>query len=65
MKYICNRCGNVTQEHDVIIHYTKGSDGLEIVAICQMCLDDYLEKTKVDTNRKDENNERMKMKRKW
>jgi len=65
MKYICNRCGNVTQEQDVIIHYTKGPDGLEIVAICQMCLDDYLEKTKVDTNRKDENNERMKMKRKW
>ena len=65
MKYICNRCGNVTQEHDVTIHYTKDSDGLEIVAICQLCLDDYLEKTKVDTNRKDEDNERMKMKRKW
>ena len=65
MKYICNRCGNITQEQDVIIHYTKDSSGLEIVAICQMCLDEYQEKTKVDTNRKNENNERMKMKRKW
>ncbi|KYK21387.1 hypothetical protein AYK25_08210 [Thermoplasmatales archaeon SM1-50] len=65
MKYICNQCGNVTQEHDVIIHYTKGSDGLEIVVLCQLCLDEYLEKTKVDTDRKDEDAERMKMKRKW
>jgi hypothetical protein len=65
MKYICNRCGKVIQEHDVIIHYTKGSDGLEIVAICQLCLDDYLEKTKLDTDRKDEDAERMRMKRKW
>ena len=65
MKYICNRCGNVIQEHDVIIHYTKGPDGLEIVAICQLCLDDYLKKTKVDTDRKDEDTERMRMKRKW
>jgi predicted RNA-binding protein with PUA-like domain len=63
MKYICNRCGKVIQEQDVIIHYTKGSDGLEIVAICQLCLDEYLEKTKVDTYRKDDNTERMK--RKW
>ena len=65
MKYICNGCGNVIQEQDVIIHYTKGSDGLEIVAICQRCLDAYLEKTKVDTDRKDEDTERMKMQRKW
>jgi predicted RNA-binding protein with PUA-like domain len=65
MKYICNRCGKVIQEHDVIIHYTKGSDGLEIVAICQLCVDDYLEKTKVNTDRKDGDAERMKMKRKW
>ena len=65
MRYICNGCGNVTQEHDVIIHYTKGSDALEIVAICQLCLDDYLEKTKVNKSRKDEDAERMKMKRKW
>jgi hypothetical protein len=68
MKYICNRCGKVIQEHDVTIHYTKGSDGLEIVAICQLCLEKYLEKTKTDTDRKDEDTERtkiMKMKRKW
>ena len=65
MKYICNRCCNVIQEHDMIIHYTKGSDGLEIVAICQFCLDKYLEKIKLDTDRKIEDSERMKMKRKW
>jgi len=65
MKYVCNRCGKVIQEHDVTIHYTKDSNGLEIVAICQMCLDDYLKKTKVDTDRKDEDTERMEMKRKW
>jgi len=65
MKYICNRCGNVTQEQDAIIHYTKGLNGLEILAICQLCLDGYLEKTKVDTDRNDEDSERMKMKRKW
>jgi len=65
MKYICNRCDKVIQEHDVTIHYTRGSSGLEIVAICQSCLDDYLEKTKGDTDRKDEYTERMKMKRKW
>ena len=63
MKYICNRCGKVIQEHDVTIHYTKGSNGLEIVAVCQFCLDEYLEKTKVDTYRKDDNTARMK--RKW
>jgi len=65
MKYICNRCGKVIQEHDVTIHYTKDSNGLEIVAVCQLCLEKYLEKTKVDTDRKDENAERMKMQRKW
>jgi hypothetical protein len=65
MKYICNRCGKVIQEHDVTIHYTKGSSGLEIIAICQLCVDDYLEKTKVNTDRKDGDAERMKMKRKW
>jgi len=63
MKYICNRCGKVIQGHDVTIHYTKGSNGLEIVAICQLCIDKYLEKTKVDTHRKDDHTERMK--RKW
>ena len=65
MRYICNRCDKIVQEHDVIIHYTMGSNGLEIVAICQSCIDDYLEKTKVNTNRKIDNAERMKMKRKW
>ena len=65
MKYICNRCGKVIQEHNVTIHYTTGDNGLEIVAICQLCVDDYMEKTKVKTNRKTDNAERMKMKRKW
>jgi hypothetical protein len=65
MKYICNGCGKVIQEHDVTIHYTKDSKGLEIIAICHLCLEDYLEKTKTDTNRKGEDAERMKMKRKW
>ena len=65
MRYICNNCGKIVQEHDTTIHYTKGSNGLEIVAICQLCLDDYLEKTKVVKSRKDEDVERMKMKRKW
>jgi hypothetical protein len=65
MRYICNQCGKVTQEHDITLHYTRGSNGLEIVAICQLCLDDYLKKAKVDTDRKDEDAERMKMDRKW
>ena len=65
MKYICNRCDKVIQEHDTTIHYTKGSNGLEIVAICPSCLERYLDKTKVDTDRKEEDAERMKMKRKW
>ena len=65
MKYICNQCGKVIQEYDVTIHYTKGSNGLEIVAVCQPCLEKYMEKRKVDTNRKDEDTERMKIKRKW
>jgi hypothetical protein len=65
MKYICNRCGKVIQEHDVTIHYTKGSSGLEIIAICQLCVDDYLEKKKVNTDRKDEDTKRMEIKRKW
>jgi hypothetical protein len=65
MKYICNQCDKVFQADDITIHYTTGDNGLEIVAICKLCLDEYLEKTKVDTNRKDDENERMKMKRKW
>jgi predicted RNA-binding protein with PUA-like domain len=65
MKYICNGCSKVIQEHDVTIHYTTSSDGLEIVAICQLCLEKYLEKTKVDAYTKKDVNERMKMERKW
>jgi hypothetical protein len=49
----------------VTIHYTKGSNGLEIVAVCKLCLEKYLENRKGDTYRKAEENERMKMKRKW
>lgn len=65
MRYICNICGKVTQEHDATIHYINYSNGLDIVAICQQCLDSYLEKIKADTNIKDEDAERMRMKRKW
>jgi len=65
MKYICSRCAKVFQEDDITIHYTTGNKGLEIVAICQSCLENYLVKTKVDTDRNDEDAERMKMKRKW
>jgi len=65
MKYICNQCGEVIQKHDVTIHYKKGSDGLEIVAVCQQCLEKYLEKTKENAYKKADENERMKMKRKW
>jgi DNA-directed RNA polymerase subunit RPC12/RpoP len=65
MKYICNRCAKVFQADDITIHYTKGSNGLEIVVICPSCLEKYLDKTKVDTDRKEDENERMKMQRKW
>jgi len=65
MKYICSGCGKVIQEHDITIHYTKGSDGFKIVAVCPSCLEKYLEKTKEKANRKADENERMDMKRKW
>ncbi len=65
MKYICNKCGIVCQAEDITIHYTTGEKGLEIITICKLCIDGYLQKTKLDTNRKDEDAERMKMKRKW
>jgi predicted RNA-binding protein with PUA-like domain len=65
MKYICNQCAKVFQAEDITIHYTKGSNGLEIVSICKFCLEDYMEKTKIDTDKKDDNAERMEMKRKW
>jgi hypothetical protein len=65
MRYICNQCGKVIQEHDTIIHYTKGSNGLEIVTVCHLCLKKYLEKTKLATDRKDEDAERGKIISKW
>ena len=65
MKYICNKCDKVVQEHDVTIHYSKDSNGFEIVAVCQQCLEKYLEIRKGDTDRKEDENERMKMDRKW
>ena len=65
MKYVCSRCGKVFQADDITIHYTTGDNGLEIVAICPSCLDSYLDKTKVNTDRKEDENERREMKRKW
>ena len=53
MKYIFNRCAKIFQGDDVTIHYTTGDNGLEIVAFCPSCLEKYLEKTKGDTNRKE------------
>jgi len=65
MKYVCNRCAKVLQANDITIHYTKGPDGLEIVAICPSCLENYLDKIKLDTEQREDDAERMKMKRKW
>ena len=65
MKYICNRCGNVFQADDVTIHYVSGNNGLEIVAICPSDLEKYLKKTKGDTEQKEDDMERKKMKMKW
>ena len=65
MKYVCNICAKVLQADDITIHYTKGFDGLEIDAICPSCLENYLDKTKVETDRKEDDAERIKMKRKW
>jgi len=65
MKYVCSRCAKVFQADDITIHYTTGDNGLEIVAICPSCLEKYLDKTKVDTDRKEEDDESFKMKRKW
>jgi len=65
MNYICNICGNVVQEHDVTIHYKKYSNGIGIVAVCKHCLEKYLETRKGETDRKDDEIERMKMERKW
>jgi hypothetical protein len=65
MKYVCNKCDKVVQEHDVTIHYKKSSNGFEIVAICQQCLEKYMDTRKGDTNRKKDEDERMKIERKW
>jgi len=65
MKYVCNRCSKVFQADDITIHYTTGVNGLEIVAICPSCLEKYMAKTKGDTDRKEDDIERNKMKRKW
>jgi hypothetical protein len=51
MKYIGNRCAKVFQSKDITIYYTIGDNGLEIVDFCQLCLEKYLWKTKVDTER--------------
>ena len=64
MKYLCNKCGKVFQAEDITIHYTTGEKGLEIITICKFCIDEYLQKTKLDADRKDEDAERMKIKRK-
>ncbi len=65
MKYVCNRCAKVFQTDDITIHYKTGENGLEIVAVCPSCLEIYLENTKVNIDIKEDENERMKMKRKW
>jgi hypothetical protein len=65
MKYVCNRCSKVFQADDITIHYIIGNNGLEIVAICPPCLENYLEKTKQDTDRKEDDSERRKMKMQW
>ncbi len=58
MKYIFNRCAKIFQGDDVTIHYTTGDNGFEIVDFCPSCLEKYLEKTKGDTNRKEDDIER-------
>jgi DNA-directed RNA polymerase subunit RPC12/RpoP len=65
MKYVCNRCGKIFQADDITIHYSRVDKGLEIIAICPSCLERYMDKAKVDTNREEDENERRKMKRKW
>ena len=65
MRYICNQCAKVFQADDITIHYTTSHNGLEIVAICQSCLDNYLAKTKLNADTKSDEDERGKMVRKW
>jgi hypothetical protein len=63
MESMCNQCDKIIKEHDVTIHYTKSSNGLDIVAVCQQCLEKHMEKTIGNVHRKEDENERMK--RKW
>ncbi len=65
MKYVCNRCSNVFQADDITIHYSNGDHGVEILAICPTCLEKHLGKTKGETEKKVDENERNKMIRKW
>jgi hypothetical protein len=58
MKYIFNRCSKIFQGDDVTIHYTTGDNGFEIVAFYPSCLEKYLEKTKGDPYRKEDDIER-------
>jgi hypothetical protein len=65
MKYICNQCSTVFQADDITIHYITGNTGVEIIAICPSCLKNYLKKTKVATEQKEDDSARRKMKMKW
>lgn len=58
MKYIFNRCAKIYQGDDITIQYTTSDNGLEIVGFCPSCLEKYLEKTKGDSNRKEDDIER-------
>jgi hypothetical protein len=55
----------VFQADDMTIHYITGNNGLEIIAICPSCLENYLKKTQVSTEQKQDDIERKKMKMKW
>ncbi len=54
MKYIFNRCAKIFQGDDITIHYTTRGKGFEIVAFYPSCLEKYLEKTKGNINRREE-----------
>jgi len=58
LKYIFNRCAKIYQGDDITIQYTTSGNGLEIVGFCTSCLEKYLEKTKGDSNRKEDDIER-------
>jgi hypothetical protein len=65
MKFLCNQCAKFFLENDITIHYKTGDNGFEIVVICPSCLENYLDKVKLTNGIKDDEDERMKMKRKW